>query len=61
MEKNVCLKILCVYTKFLRVLRWGERIKVKVGGYSEKWDDEKGSTEREYVDYHGGSKYNKGW
>ncbi len=37
--KNVCLKILCVHTKFLRG--------VEVG-----W---------EYVDYHGGSKYNKGW
>ena len=51
---------MCVHKIFAGV-EVGERIKVKVGGYSEKWDDEKGSTEREYVDYHGGSKYNKGW
>ena len=43
------------------MLRGGEGIEVKVGCYSEKWDDEKGATERECVDYHGVSKYNDGW
>ena len=44
--ENVGLKILCVHTKFLRgveVGRDGDGIEVKVGCYSEKWDDEKGN------------------
>ena len=41
--------------------RDGDGIEVKVGCYSEKCGDEKGSTERECVDYHRVSKYNDGW